>query len=31
MITTNKIKRYLEQKADESKCAFDSLLMDYLD
>ena len=31
MFTTNKIKRYLEQKIDESKPAFDSLLMDYLD
>lgn len=31
MFTTNKIKRYLEQKIDESKPVFDSLLMDYLD
>ena len=33
MFTTKKkkIKKYLEQTADNSKCAFDSLLSDYLD
>lgn len=33
MFTTKKkkIQKYLEQKADDSKCAFDALLFDYLD
>lgn len=26
-----KIQKYLEQKADDNKCAFDDLLSDYLD
>ena len=33
MFTTKKkkIQKYLEQKADDNKCAFDDLLSDYLD
>lgn len=33
MFTTKKkkIRKYLEQKADDNKCAFDDLLSDYLD
>lgn len=33
MFTTKKkkIQKYLEQKADNNKCAFDTLLYDYLD
>ena len=33
MFTTKKrrIQKYLEQKADDKKCAFDDLLSDYLD
>ena len=31
MFTTKKIQKYLEQKADNNKCAFDDLLSDYLD
>ena len=33
MFTTKKkkIQKYLEQKADDNKCAFDILLSDYLD
>ena len=33
MFTTKKkkIQKYLEQKADDNKCAFDNLLSDYLD
>ena len=33
MFTTkkNKIQKYLEQKVDDNKCAFDILLSDYLD
>ena len=31
MFTTKKIRKYLEQKEDDNKCAFDALLSDYLD